>query len=180
MLSAFGLSGAAGLNAYVPLFLVGLLYHFDKIQLAQPFDLLGEPWALGLVAVLGLLDLVGDKIAGLDHILHLVGAVVSTAAGALLFASQSGVAEVPPSVSMALGFLVSGGVHATRSAVRPLATASSAGIANPIVSTVEDISSATLSLLAIFAPILVVVVFGVLIMVAINFFRKRQSTKLRV
>ena len=92
LLSSLGLSGAAGLNAYIPLLVVGLLTRSGLMNLAQPFDLLANPWVLLGIAVLGLLDFVGDKIPGVDHALHLVGGVVNTAAGAVLFAAQSGVA----------------------------------------------------------------------------------------
>ena len=123
LLSSLGLSGAAGLNAFIPLLVVGLLSRADVIQLNAPFDLLANPWVLLGVAVVGLLDFMGDKIPGVDHVLHVAGGVVNAAAGAVLFAAQSGVADVPPALSMALGLIVAGGVQATRTAVRPVATA---------------------------------------------------------
>lgn len=163
LLSSLGLSGAAGLNAYVPLLLVGLLSRAGVMHLSQPFDLLMNPWVLVGVGVLGALDFVGDKIPGVDHVLHVVGGVVNTAAGAVLFAAQTGVADVPPALSMALGVIVAGGVHATRTAVRPVATATTAGLGNPVVSTVEDGTSLLLSVLAVFAPVLGVVVLAVVV-----------------
>ncbi|GAA5513196.1 hypothetical protein Dcar01_01922 [Deinococcus carri] len=156
LLSSLGLSGAAGLNAYIPLLVVGLLDRTGVLHLSAPYDLLGSPWVLLGVAVLGLLDFVGDKIPGVDHVLHLVGGVVNAAAGAVLFAAQSGIADVPPALSLALGLLVAGGVHATRTAVRPVATATTGGLANPVLSTAEDGASLGLSLLAVFAPLLAV------------------------
>ncbi|UBV42458.1 DUF4126 domain-containing protein [Deinococcus taeanensis] len=164
LLSSLGLSGAAGLNAYIPLLLVGLFSRAGVVHLNAPFDLLAQPWVLVAVAALGLLDFVGDKIPGVDHALHVVGGVVNTAAGAVLFAAQTGVADVPPALSLALGVVVAGGVHATRAAARPVATATTGGLANPVVSTVEDGTSLLLSALAVFAPLigaLLVAVLGV-------------------
>ncbi|MPY67421.1 DUF4126 domain-containing protein [Deinococcus sp. SDU3-2] len=167
LLSSLGLSGAAGLNASIPLLLVGLLARFGALDLAAPFDLLANPWVLLGIGVLGLLDFVGDKIPGVDHALHLVGGVVNAAAGAILFAAQTGVAEVPPALSLALGFVVAGGVHATRAAVRPVATATTGGVANPVLSAAEDGASLGLSVLAVFAPVLAVLgLAGVLIFAA--------------
>lgn len=154
LLSSLGLSGAAGLNAFIPLLVVGLLDRLGVMTLAAPYDLLASPWVLLGVAVLGALDFVGDKIPGVDHLLHLAGGVVNTAAGAVLFASQAGIAEVPPSLSLILGVVVAGGVHATRAAVRPVATATTGGLGNPVVSTAEDGLSLGLSLLAVFIPVL--------------------------
>jgi len=165
LLSSLGLSGAAGLNAYIPLLVVGLLSRLDVIQLNAPYDLLANPWVLLGVGVIGLLDFVGDKIPGVDHALHVFGGVVNAAAGAVLFAAQAGVADVPPALSLALGLIVAGGVHATRAAVRPVATATTGGLANPVLSTAEDGTSLTLSLLAVFAPLLAVLgLAGVLVL----------------
>lgn len=163
LLSSLGLSGAAGLNAFIPLVVVGLLNRFGVMDLAQPFDLLSNTWVLLGVAALGVLDFVGDKIPGVDHALHLLGGVVNTAAGAILFASQSGVADIPPSLSMALGLIVAGGVHATRTAVRPVATATTGGLGNPVVSGIEDGTSLLMSLFAVFIPILAVVLLVVIV-----------------
>lgn len=164
LLSSLGLSGAAGLNAYIPLLVVGLLARSGVLDLSAPFDLLASPWVLLGIGVIGLLDFVGDKIPGVDHALHLVGGVVNAAAGAVLFAAQSGIADVPPALSLALGLIVAGGVHATRTAVRPVATATTGGLANPVLSTAEDGASLGLSLLAVFAPLLAVLgLAGVLV-----------------
>ncbi|GHF52490.1 hypothetical protein HNQ07_003176 [Deinococcus metalli] len=165
LLSSLGLSGAAGLNAYIPLLLVGLLSRAGVMHLSAPFDLLMNPWVLLGVAVLGALDFVGDKIPGVDHALHVVGGVVNAAAGAVLFASHAGVADVPPSLALVLGVIVAGGVHGARTAVRPVATATTAGLGNPVVSTVEDGTSLLMSVLAVFAPVLAVLLLAVIAVV---------------
>lgn len=154
LLSALGLSGAAGLNAYIPLFLVGVLANLGIVPLDAPFDLLGNTWTLLVIFLVGLADFVGDKIPGIDHVLHLVTGWVSAAAGAVLFASQAGVADISPSLAAILGLLVAGGVQAGRTAVRPTSTALTAGVGNPVVSTVEDGLSLGLSVLALFVPAL--------------------------
>lgn len=178
LLSSLGLSGAAGLNAFVPLLLVGVLSRFGVLGLNEPFDLLGNTWVLVGIGVLGLLDFVGDKIPGVDHALHLLGGVVNTAAGAVLFAAQTGVADVPPALSMALGVIVAGGVHATRAAVRPVATASTGGLGNPVVSGVEDGTSVLLSVLAVFAPVVGAVVLAVVAVLGVRFWLRLRHRRL--
>ncbi|MDV6374365.1 DUF4126 domain-containing protein [Deinococcus arenicola] len=174
LLSSLGLSGAAGLNAYVPLLVVGLLSRAGVMHLNEPFNLLSNPWVLLVIGIIGLLDFVGDKIPGIDTALHLVGGVVNTAAGAVLFAAQAGVADVPPALSLALGVIVAGGVHATRTAVRPVATVGTGGLANPVVSTLEDGTSLLLSLLAVFVPVL-----AVILLAAVTVVGYRLWTRLR-
>lgn len=178
LLSSLGLSGAAGLNAFVPLLLVGVLSRFGVLGLNEPFDLLGNTWVLVGIGVLGLLDFVGDKIPGVDHALHLLGGVVNTAAGAVLFAAQTGVADVPPALSMALGLIVAGGVHATRAAVRPVATASTGGLGNPVVSGVEDGTSVLLSVLAVFAPVVGAVVLALVAVLGVRFWLRLRPRRL--
>ncbi|WP_019585480.1 DUF4126 domain-containing protein [Deinococcus apachensis] len=177
LLSSLGLSGAAGLNAYIPLLVVGLLSRSGVLHLSAPYDLLGNPWVLLGVGVLGLLDFVGDKIPGVDHALHLVGGVVNAAAGAVLFTAQAGIADVPPALSLALGLLVAGGVHTTRAAIRPLATATTGGLANPVVSTAEDGASLTLSLLAVFAPLLAALGLAGVLVLAYRLWAGRRARR---
>lgn len=177
LLSSLGLSGAAGLNAYIPLLIVGALNHFGVMHLSQPYDMISNPWVMLVVGLLGILDFVGDKIPGVDHALHVAGGVINTAAGAILFASQTGVADIPPALSMALGLVVAGGVHATRSAVRPVATATTAGIGNPVLSTAEDVGSLTLSVLAVFVPILAVIALVIFAVVAYRMYARLRGPR---
>ncbi|PTA68784.1 DUF4126 domain-containing protein [Deinococcus arcticus] len=178
LLSSLGLSGAAGLNAYIPLLLVGLLDRFGVLNLNSPYDLLSNPWVLLGIGVLGALDFVGDKIPGVDHALHLLGGVVNTAAGAILFAAQTGVADIPPALSLALGVLVAGGVHATRTAARPVATATTAGLGNPVVSGIEDFTSLLMSALAVFVPLLAALLLAALAVVGYRFWTRWRTRRL--
>lgn len=154
LLSSLGLSSAAGLNAYIPLVLVGLMQHFGLVHLAQPFDLLGNLWLLLAVTVIGALDFVGDKIPGIDSAIHTFGGILNAAAGAVLFASNTHlIGHIDPNVSLLIGFLTAGTVQAGRTVVRPAATVTTAGLGNPAISLAEDGASMTMSLLAIFAPV---------------------------
>jgi uncharacterized membrane protein len=61
--TAFGLSASAGLNAYIPLLVVGVLAHYtDLIQLTEPWDLLANPWILILLGILLIIEMLADKI----------------------------------------------------------------------------------------------------------------------
>src|SRR5919205_163688 len=90
LLSAFGLATAAGLNAYLPLLVVGLLARYtDLVTLNPPYDLLGHPLVLVMLATLAVLDFVGDKVPGLDHALHIAGLIIHPVAGALVALAAS-------------------------------------------------------------------------------------------
>lgn len=170
--SAFGLSSAAGLNAYIPLLAVGLLGRFEYLTLQNPYSVLASTPVLAILVLLALIDFVADKVPAVDHITHIVGGLVHPIAGAIAFASQNNLlSEVHPAISLATGFVMAGGFHATRAAIRPVATATTAGIGNPVLSLVEDIVSLVLSVLAIFAPIIALVLFIALLFVVVRAWR---------
>ena len=132
MLAAFGLSGAAGLNAWIPLLAVGLLSRAGQLELADGYDWLASTPALIVLGAAFVLDFVGDKVPAIDSLLHAVGTVVHPAAGAIVFAGPTEVpTDVPSIVLFALGASVAGSLHATRATVRPVSTTMTAGAGNP-------------------------------------------------
>ncbi len=177
VLSAFGLSSAAGLNAYLPLLIVGLAARYtDLVTLRAPWDALENPWVLGVLGVLLLIEMTVDKIPAVDTVNDVIHTVVRPAAGAILFASSSNViSDVNPALAMICGLLMAGGVHAAKATARPVITASTAGIANPIVSLLEDIVSAITAIVSIVLPAVAAgVILGVLALFAWWFFRRRR------
>jgi hypothetical protein len=159
ILAAFGLSGAAGLNAWIPLFVTALLGRTGAIDLAAPYDGLESTPVLILLGVAFAADFVGDKVPLVDHVLHAAGTVVAPVAGALVFAGSTSVAsDLPPVVGLLAGALVSGSLHAGRASVRPVSTATTAGAGNPLLSLGEDLGAGILTALAILAPVVAVVV----------------------
>lgn len=182
LLSAFGLSTAAGLNAYIPLLVVGLLARYtDLIALGRPFDMLENPIVLLVIAVLALLDFIGDKIPAVDHVLHAIGLVVAPIAGAIVaLAANSDANSISPLLVAICGVLLAGSTQVARASARPLATATTAGVANPVLSFLEDGVSAVLSVLAVFLPVLaflLVILFAFLMILLFRraFRRKVQS-----
>ena len=174
LFSAFGLSSAAGLNAYLPLLIVGLVERYtDLLKLQAPYDLLASPVVLSILGLLAAVDFLADKVPVVDHIAHAAGTIIHPTAGAILFASQNNVlTDVHPVVAMAAGVAVAGSFHAGRAAIRPVATATTGGIGNPVLSLIEDIISVTLSILAIVIPIIAFVLFLALVLVLMTGWRR--------
>jgi hypothetical protein len=182
LLAAFGLSGAAGLNAWIPLLAVGLLSRAGQLELADGYDWLTSTPALIVLGVLFVLDFVGDKVPAIDSLLHAVGTLVHPAAGAIVFAGPTEVpTDLPSIVLFALGAAVAGSLHATRATVRPVSTTMTAGAGNPVLSLAEDIGSAVLSVVAVFAPILGAIGLVVIVVVAVGWWRRvrRRSGRVR-
>lgn len=176
ILTGLGLAAAAGLNAYIPLLVVGLLGAVDWIALPEPYSLLANPWVLAVVAVLLAVEVLADKIPAVDSANDVIGTVVRPAAGAVLFAASTGVTgSLSPELSLVLGLVTAGAVHGTKAAARPVLNAGTAGAAAPVVSTVEDAVSFGLALVAIFVPIAVVLFLVVFTVWAVRAIRRRRS-----
>jgi Domain of unknown function (DUF4126) len=169
--AAFGLAGATGLNATLPLLIVSLLARLGLIHLAPPYDALASDIAFYGLLVLAAVEFAMDKVPALDSVGHAVMLPVSAAAGAILFASQTGTITSMDSglgvlVSLLAGGAVAGTVHVARATVRPVVNLAFLG---PPLSLVEDVTSAALSLAATLIPILVpfllvLIVLGVMVL----------------
>jgi hypothetical protein len=156
--TAFGLSASAGLNAYIPLLLVGLLAKYTNlIQLSKPWDTLANPWIILLLCVLVIIEMLADKIPAVNHLNDLIQTLIRPAAGAIAFAASANVVtDISPVLALAAGLLVAGTVHVAKAgAVRPMVTATTGGAGNIPVSIAEDVVSTVLSFLAILVPLLV-------------------------
>lgn len=181
VLAAIGLAGAAGLNAWLPLVAAALLARMDVVTLAAPFDDLQTNTGLAVLGALMVVDLIGDKIPAVDSALHAVGAAVAPASGAVLFAGQTGIeTDLPTAAAAIAGALLAGSIHLERASLRPASTASTGGLANPIVSAVEDAASALLTAVAFLLPILAAaVVVGVIAGGAWAVLRLRRALRRR-
>jgi hypothetical protein len=157
--AAFGLSASAGLNAYLPLLIVAVCAKIGVFRLNPPFDVMTSWWVIGVLAVLLLIEILVDKVPAVDTVNDVINTVIRPAAGAILFAAAANVVtDISPVLSVILGLLVAGGVHAAKATVRPVLTASTAGVANPVVSTVEDVISGVTALVSILVPWLVLLI----------------------
>ncbi len=158
--TAFGLSASAGLNAYIPLLVVALMARFtDWIQLDAPWDTLSNEWVIGVLVVLSLVEFFADKLPAVNHINDVIQSFVRPAAGAIVFAASTSVADMSPVLAVAAGLLVAGGVHTAKAvAVRPMVTAATGGVGNTPVSILEDLISTALSIVAVVIPVLIAAV----------------------
>ncbi len=165
--TAFGLSASAGLNAYLPLLIVALVARFSNlITLSPPYHHLTNGWVIVVIAVLLCIEFFADRIAVLDTANDVVQTLIRPTAGAILFAAGSNViGDIHPVLALICGLIVAGGVHATKATIRPVVTGTSGGLLNPVVSTVEDVTSLTLTLLSILVPLLTGFLLGAVVVI---------------
>jgi len=178
VLSGFGLSAAAGLNAYIPLFVVGLLIRFDQVQVTAPYDILGQTPVLIVLGVLLFIETFVDKIPGLDHANDVLQTIVRPTAGALLFAGSMGhVTGQKPWIGFAFGLITAGGVHATKATARVGITGATFGTGGWVASILEDVVSFFTTIFAVFIPIIGFIAAILIAVFGIRAYRKRKARK---
>lgn len=186
LLTGFGLATAAGLNAYIPLLALGLLSRFTHlVSLPAGWSWLENGWVMAIVAVLLIVEVVADKIPALDSVNDTIQTFVRPTAGGIVFgsgtASQTAAVADPGAfaqsgqwIPVAIGAVTALVVSLTKSTVRPAANVATAGVAAPVLSTVEDVTSVGLVFVAILLPVLVLVALLALIWGAFRLWRWRR------
>jgi hypothetical protein len=174
LLTAFGLASASGLNAYIPLLIVALTARFTNwVQLNPPYDVLTNGWVIGALVVLLAVETVVDKIPAADTVNDILQTFVRPAAGAILFAASTNVVNLNPVIAVILGLVLAFGVHAVKASARPIVTAGTAGLGNPLVSVAEDVVSTVVSLVALVVP----VVLGLLLLIVLIWLVRRAALR---
>ena len=155
---AIALAACAGLRAWLPLLMAGILSRAGILNLGAAFGFLSTNKALALFALATAIEVVGDKIPAVDHALDALSTVLRPAAGAMLAASVFG-RITDPVESAALGLAVGAPValipHAGKTALRAASSAFTAGLANPALSIAEDVATVALFLMAVLVPVAV-------------------------
>ncbi|WP_372593729.1 DUF4126 domain-containing protein [Actinotalea sp.] len=188
LLTGTGLATAAGLNAALPLLVLGVLDRWTPlVSLPEGWSVISSPWVLALLALLLVLDVVADKVPGFDHANDVVQSLVRPAAGGVVFGAgtASATAAVPDPAAIfagngwapvAMGALLALAVHLVKALARPIVTASTAGLGTPVVSTAEDVTSLALSLSAVLVPVLVAVLLGGVVAVVVRWRRRHRRS----
>jgi hypothetical protein len=113
-----------------------------------------------------------------DHALDAIGTPLRPAAGALLAASVLGTVS-DPLTALVLGTAVGAPSalvpHALKTALRAASTTFTGGLANPVLSLVEDALSVLTFVLALLVPLLVVALLGIAVYLARRLLRRRRA-----
>jgi hypothetical protein len=188
ILTGSGLAIAAGLNAYIPLLILGLAGRFmDFVHLPPAWTWLSNEWVLVILGVLLVIEVVADKIPAVDSINDVIQTVVRPAAGGIAFGTGAGtttaIVKDPAAfftsyawVPVVIGVLLALATHATKATARPALNVATVGTAAPVVSTAEDLGSLILSVVAVLAPLLVLLLVALLITIVV-LVRRRMSAK---
>ena len=157
-----GLSAACGFRIFVPFLIVNLAVRSGHATLAPEFLWITSDPALLAFGIATFLEIIAYYIPFLDNLLDAIMTPAAVIAGSILTASQ--LTELSPLLHWALAIIAGGGaagaIQGGTVLVRGTSTAGSGGAGNFIVSTGELMSSVSVAVLAIFIPLLGVVLIG--------------------
>jgi uncharacterized membrane protein len=187
-LTGIGLSASAGLNAWIPLLALGLLNRYTSlITLPHSWQWLSNGWILLILGVMLAIEIVADKVPVVDSANDAVQTFIRPTSGGLAFGASSDAHSVTVSdpssflrghewVAIVSGVVIALFFHVSKSTARPVVNAVTFGTGAPVISTIEDAFSASLSVIAIVFPVLVIVL---LILLVFGFWQIRRRIKRR-
>ncbi len=174
--AGFAVAAAAGLRAFLPLLAVGLAARFGHLPLEPGMRWLASDLALVALGFAAIVEIAGDKIPVVDHALDAVATFVRPIAAAL--AAYGLLAHLPSPWAQIAAIALSStalAVHALKAKTRLGSTLVTGGVANPLISGVEDVITFALLALALLVPILAAVLVIGLIVSLVRLARRRRA-----
>ena len=176
-----GLSAACGFRVFVPLLVMSVASLTGLFEPMKGFEWLAMPSVCIGLTVATVCEIGAYYIPWVDNALDTISTPAAMVAGTLTTMAVS-TGEMSPFASWAAAIIVGGGtasaVQLSTVAVRGLSTATTGGIANPLVSTTEWMSALLISVLSFFVPVFVVFVGIILMIIGIRWIRRKKQENL--
>lgn len=164
-----GLAAASGFRVFIPPFLYGLFLRLDMVPISIPMTGISEWMAsdIGLI-ILGvamIVEILGYYIPWIDNLLDTIASPAAIIAGVMMMSST--LSDTHPALQWGASIIAGGGVSGTIQigtvATRAVSTATTGGLGNPIVSTIEAGACILCTILAILLPIIALFLVIVLV-----------------
>lgn len=183
MAVGIGLAAAAGFRVFVPLLVAAVAAKTGVLTLAPGYAWLASTPALAALGTATVLEVAAYSIPWLDQLMDLIATPVALVAGMLAAASVA--VDLPPVLKWGVLLLGAGAAGMTQGATvlaRFKATTTTGGTANPMVALGELVGAVGTSLLAVFLPVITVLLVLFLLLLAwkalgrVAFGRRRAPT----
>ncbi|MEW4924567.1 DUF4126 domain-containing protein [Algibacter sp. 2305UL17-15] len=167
-----GLSASVGFRVFLPLFALSLASYFNLWELNASWEWVGSMPALVALGVATVVEVCAYFIPYVDNLLDSIAVPLAALAGTAVMLST--VADLSPVITWALAIIAGGGTAAaiagTSGTTRLASTATTGGLANPVVSTLETGTSAVMSAISIFLPIVAIILVIVILLFIFKLF----------
>ena len=176
-----GLAASAGFRVFLPLFALSLSAYFGLWPINDNWQWLASTPALIILGVATLVEITAYLIPYVDHLLDTLAVPLAGLAGTAVMASTT--ADLSPAVTWTLAIIAGGGAAAAikgaTATTRVASTATTGGLANPIVSAAETGTAVLMTVLSLFIPFAAV---GLLLLIAFwlwRTYRRYQRNKIQ-
>ncbi|AMW79665.1 hypothetical protein AMD27_12705 [Acinetobacter sp. TGL-Y2] len=177
-----GLSAACGFRVFVPLLVMSVASLMGWFEPMTGFEWLAMPSVCIALGIATFFEIGAYYVPWVDNLLDTIATPAALVAGTLTTMAVS-TGEMSQFAGWASALIVGGGtataVQMSTVAVRGLSTATTGGLANPVVSTGEWVSALVISILSFIVPVLVVIVFVIALIWVVRWIsrRKRENTQ---
>ena len=179
ILLGIGLAASVGFRVFVPLFALSIASYYNIIPLNESWQWVSSMPAIITLGIATIVEIIAYLIPWFDNLLDSIAIPLAAVAGTAVMLSTA--AGLDPVVTWSLAIIAGGGTAAaikTSTATTRLAsTATTGGIANPIVSTVETGSSIVMSILALVAPVIAIIVVIIILWLLFKVFKWFKPSK---
>ena len=173
-----GLAAACGFRVFVPLLVLAIASRAGMANLSDQMQWLGSTPALIALAVACAVEVAAYWVPSIDHVLDLIAAPTALLAGTLAAASQFG--DFGPALSWGLAAIAGGAAAGASTALnistRSIATITTGGIFNPLISAAQGVAGTVLSIMSIVVPIAAVACLLAIVAVVI-WWRLARTTR---
>jgi len=150
-----GLSAACGFRVFLPLLCLSVASMTGHVHLDSSFAWIGTTPAVVAFAVATAVEIAAYYIPFVDNLLDTIAVPLASTAGILVAALV--MTDVDPLWRWTLAIIAGGGMATTTqlatTKLRALSSATTAGLGNPVLSTIEAIVAAVLSVVAVLWPV---------------------------
>lgn len=169
-----GLAASAGFRVFLPLFTLSLAAYFDVWDLNDNWDWIGSLAAVLTLGVATMLEIFAYFIPWVDNALDSLAIPLAAVAGTAVMVST--VADLSPVITWTLAIIAGGGtataIKGAAATGRLTSTATTGGLANPLVSTVETGTAALVSVAAVFVPVVAAILVIIILIMIFALYRK--------
>lgn len=170
---ALGSAWTSGINLYATVTVLGLLQKFGATKLPGGLDALDNWWIIGVAGGLYLVEFFADKFPYVDSVWDVVHTFIRVPAGAIV--AYAATTQLDSSIAIP-ATLLGGGLalssHGTKAALRVGANLSPEPVSNWVLSLIEDVVAFVGTILAVFAPVIIISILLVFLLFFFWFFPK--------
>jgi hypothetical protein len=175
-LIGLGLAASCGFRVFVPMLVMSIAVRAGQLELTEGWNWLGSWPALTAFTVATVVEICGYYIPWVDNALDTIQTPAAVVAG--IVATAACVSQMNPLLQWSTAIIAGGGIAAAVQTgtvlVRGASTATTGGLGNFMVATVELFMSFVMSVLAIVLPVLATVV-----LLVVGFFLVRRIWRIR-